>query len=138
MNILRFENPVYQYGMNNRFNNQYRQRERNRSCSPAVNISGEKDQYVLEFSVPGYQKDQFSITSDDGLLTVKANVEGEQEEQGYNRREFSVQSFERAFNMPDDVDVENVNAKYENGILKVVLPKLEEELKNKEMEIEVQ
>jgi HSP20 family protein len=138
MNILRFENPVYQYGMNNRFNNQYRQREQNRSCRPAVNISGGKDQYVLEFSVPGYQKDQFSITSDDGLLTVKANVENEQEEQGYNRREFSVHSFERAFNMPDDVIIENVNAKYENGILKVVLPKLEEKLKNKEMEIEVQ
>ncbi|MCF8363656.1 MAG: Hsp20/alpha crystallin family protein [Prolixibacteraceae bacterium] len=138
MNIVRFENPVYRYGMNNRFNNQYRHRGEHKSCKPAVNISNEDNNYVLEFSVPGYRKDQFSITSNNDILTVKANVEDDQEEQGYNRREFSVHSFERTFNIPEDVNIENVNAKYENGILKVVLPKLEEKLKNKELEIAVQ
>ena len=92
---------------------------------PAVNIRDEEKQYDIEFAVPGYKKDDFNVSVEHGVLTVKAEVNNEHEENhnGYSRKEFSYKSFERNFTLPDNVFEEKINCKFENGILKVHVPK---------------
>ena len=82
--------------------------------------------FKLEFLAPGFDKENFSITNKDGVLTVSAEVKKEESQaNNYTQKRFSIQSFERAFKLPDTVDVEKIAAKYSNGILKVELLKKE-------------
>ena len=114
-----------------------------KSGSVPVNIHESKDGYHLEFNAAGRNKEDFKVEVEKGLLTIsfesketatKANEteakagETAPKVDDYKtvRREFSVSSFKRSFNVDDKVDVDNIQAKYENGILKVYLPKKEE------------
>lgn len=97
--------------------------------SVPVNIHESKDGYHLEFNAAGRNKEDFKIELDKGLLTISFEAkEAAAKEDDYKtvRREFSVTSFKRSFNVDDKINVENIQAKYENGILKVYLPKKEE------------
>ena len=104
-----------------------------------VNIHESKDGYHLEFNAAGRNKEDFKVEVDKGLLTISfeakdaaakesANKETAAKEDDFKtvRREFTVSSFKRSFNVDDKVNVDNIQAKYENGILKVYLPKKEE------------
>jgi HSP20 family protein len=97
-----------------------------------VNIHEAKDGYHLELSAPGRNKENFKVEVEKGLLTIsfeaKSNQENTESEAAYKtvRREFEVSSFKRSFNVDDKVDVDNIQAKYENGVLKVFVPKKEE------------
>lgn len=128
MNLVRFSNPMYRYNdfFNAAYNNQFATEKR---CVPAVNVSENETSFVIEFSVPGYSKEQFTLMSDDGILKVKAKVEESEDSAGYRKREFAPRSFERLFNIPENVASESIAASYRNGILEVVLPKREEEPK---------
>ena len=142
MNVVRFQRPVYPFYVNNLFNKVLTDqadsnKKSNAFCSPAVNIQENEEGYELQFSVPGYQKDQFRIRNDDGMLKVKAEVKKEQEAQSYNRQEFSVYSFERSFKLPDNVLIDSVSAKLDDGILLVNIPKNTEVLQNKEFEVPI-
>ncbi len=106
---------------------------------PAVNIKeGEKD-FSLELSIPGFKKEDFNIEVDNDVLTISSEVKAEKEtkEENYTRREFRVSSFKRAFTLPETVDAENINASYEDGILKLTLPKKEEALPKPKRLIEI-
>lgn len=94
----------------------------------AVNISESENGYNIEFNVPGRNKEDFKINVDKGLLTVsyEKKQENETKELKSVRKEFSFQSFKRSFTLDDKINAEGVEAKYENGILKVFLPKKEE------------
>ncbi len=98
--------------------------------TPAVNIKDDEKSFELALSVPGRNKEDFNIDLDNDLLTVSYEVkkEGTEEKENYTRREFSHSSFKRSFTLPDSIDKEQIEAKYENGILKFVLPKREEAL----------
>jgi len=110
-----------------------------KAYSPAVNIIENKENYQLEFSVPGYEKENFSVKNSNGILTVKADVKEEQDEnKTYNRRSFRAFSFEKTFTLPDTINAEEINAKYNNGILLVELPKKEAVVANMEKEISIQ
>ena len=96
---------------------------------PAVNILETKDDFRIEVAAPGMEKKDFSINLENDTLTISSEKKSEvkNEEENYSRREFSCQSFQRAFTLPGNlVDGEKINAKYEEGILKVHLPKKEE------------
>lgn len=96
---------------------------------PAVNIKETNDDYVVEMAAPGMKKEDFKIELDGTALTISSEHKEEKknEEENYNRREFSYQSFYRTFHLPKDVvDSEKINAKYEDGILKLQIPKREE------------
>ena len=97
---------------------------------PAVNIKEDETHFELEFAVPGYKKGDFNINIENNVLTVKAEVKDEHEERknGYARHEFSYRSFERNFNLPENINDERVLGRYENGILHVTLPKMTKEL----------
>jgi HSP20 family protein len=92
---------------------------------PAVNIMDAKNHYEVEVAVPGFKKDDFKVTTENGLLTISAETSSEKNEEkdNYTRREFSRSSFTRTFSLPDDVQDEDINAKYRDGLLTIDLKK---------------
>ena len=93
-----------------------------------VNVHESKDAYHLEVSAPGLNKEDFTVNLDNGLLTISYEKKDEAKQtEDYKtlRREFNYRSFKRSFTLNDDVNAENIQAKYENGVLKVYLPKTE-------------
>jgi len=101
----------------------------NNLFTPAANIVETADDYHVELNVPGRNKEDFNITVDKGLLTVsyEKKEEAKSEDLKVIRREFSFQSFKRSFNLDENINAEGIQAKYENGLLKLLLPKLKEE-----------
>jgi HSP20 family protein len=98
---------------------------------PAVNIVENADSYSVEMAAPGMKKDDFDIELKDNVLTIRSERRNEQEtkeeNERYMRREFSYQSFQRSFQLNQQVvDQEKIKASYENGVLRLVLPKREE------------
>ncbi|HEX2533528.1 MAG TPA: Hsp20/alpha crystallin family protein [Chitinophagaceae bacterium] len=97
---------------------------------PAVNIRETGEHFEVEVAAPGMQRDDFRIELDDTLLTISSNRRNEQEERDNGRtvrREFSYQSFQRSFRLPKEVvDADGISARYENGLLLLVIPKKEE------------
>jgi len=95
---------------------------------PAVNICETTDNYELEFNVPGRKKEDFKITVDKNILTVsfEKNEENKEENRQFIKREFVTQSFKRSFTLDEKINADDINAKYENGILFLTLPKKEE------------
>jgi len=98
-------------------------------ASPAVNIRETEKEYDIEVAAPGMTREDFniSITNDDELviaLEKKANEEKKDEKEGsWLRREFSYSSYRQSFALPEDVNLEEVGAKMENGVLMIALPK---------------
>ena len=97
---------------------------------PSVNVKETETNYEIEMAVPGLKKEDFKINIDRNILTISSESQTENEERdekkNYTRREFNYQSFTRSFTMPSDiVDVEHIEAKYDNGILKLAVPKRE-------------
>ncbi|SFU02069.1 HSP20 family protein [Algoriphagus locisalis] len=98
---------------------------------PRVNISETGSDFRVEMAVPGMKKEDFRVELDNNTLVIKAetsqNQEDNYEEQlGYTRREFSYSSFSRSFYLPNTVDSDRIEGKYEDGILRLVIPKREE------------
>jgi HSP20 family protein len=96
--------------------------------SPAVNIYETQDAYKLELVAPGLQKEDFKVNVEKGLLSISFEKKGEKEnkESKVLRREFSANSFKRVFSVDENIDVEKIEAKYNSGVLNLVLPKKEE------------
>ena len=92
---------------------------------PAVNIKENDKNYEVELAAPGYDKKDFNISLDHGLLTVSAEKreEKERKEDNYTRREFGFSSFSRSFNLPTNTDEEHIDAKYTDGVLRLVIDK---------------
>lgn len=93
---------------------------------PAVNIRELADNFEVEVAAPGMEKQDFKIQLENKTLTISSQKEQKQEG-NYTRREFSYQSFQRTFILPRDVvNDEGIAAKYENGVLHLMIPKKEE------------
>lgn len=97
---------------------------------PSVNIKETPKEYILEVAAPGLERKDFNIEVDNRTLTISAEKEEKKEEKsednGYSRREYSFNSFSRSFTLPEDTKEGSIDAKYENGILKLTLPKSKE------------
>ncbi|MEO8412721.1 MAG: Hsp20/alpha crystallin family protein [Ginsengibacter sp.] len=95
---------------------------------PPVNISETKDNFELEFNVPGRNKEDFKITVDKNILTVSFDKKEESKDENKKqiKKEFSLQPFKRSFTLDEKVIAENIAAKYEKGLLTLTLPKKEE------------
>jgi len=97
---------------------------------PPVNIRETDTQFEVELSAPGKTKEDFNIEIDNDLLTISSETKTENttEEGKFTRREFSHSAFRRSFTLPESVKEDDIKASYENGILKISLPKREEAL----------
>ena len=95
---------------------------------PPVNIAESANAYHLEVAAPGIEKNDFTIKLDGTLLTISAvkKEEGSNEIVKSIRKEFSNKGFKRSFTVDEKIEAANIEAKYENGILKLTLPKKEE------------
>ena len=112
------------------------------STAPAMNVIETDKEYKVEIAAPGLTRDDFKIDiNEDNELTVsmekKVEKNEESEKEGkkhtYLRREFSYSSFRQRMILPDNVNVDNIDAKMENGVLTIDIPKKTEEEKRKNM-----
>ncbi|HLP49752.1 MAG TPA: Hsp20/alpha crystallin family protein [Chitinophagales bacterium] len=99
-----------------------------KTSGPSVNIKDTKDAYSIQVSAPGFAKENFSVKAEDGFLTIAGEAKEEKLEDGtkFTRKEFVHTSFKRSFTLPKTIVADKIGASYENGILTVTLPKLEE------------
>ena len=99
------------------------------STAPAVNVIETDKEYKVEIAAPGLTRDDFKIDINED------NEESEKEgkKHTYLRREFSYSSFRQRMILPDNVNVDNIDAKMENGVLTIDIPKKTEEEKRKNM-----
>ncbi len=104
---------------------------------PAINIVENLPNFVIELAAPGLQKENFTIEAEDDTLTIAAKKVVEKNEESsdskFMKREFNYSSFERNFKLPENIKTEEIQASYENGILRVTLPKVEEKKVLKKM-----
>ena len=116
-----FENDMFDWS-NRNFSN-------TNTTLPAINIKEDDDGFEVEMSAPGLDKKDFNIELNNSVLTISSEKEVENETkegQQFTRKEFSYQSFSRSFTLPETVESEKIMAKYENGVLSVIIPKREE------------
>lgn len=131
MSIVRRNNMVFPTLLNEIFKPDWFGGMENLSNNvPAVNIKENERDFELELAVPGRNKEDFNIEVNENVLTVSSEMstENETKEHNYSRKEFGYTSFKRAFTLPETIDEDKINASYENGILKFLLPKKEEAL----------
>lgn len=95
---------------------------------PAVNITETKDDYILSLAAPGMKKDDFNIDVTGNMLTISSEKEDKSvvKDELFTRKEYNYTSFSRSFTLPEEVNKERIDARYEDGILKLSLPKKEE------------
>lgn len=110
-----------------------------RSLVPSVNISETDTSFELALAAPGKTRKDFNIELDDHVLTISSESKHEDESktEQYTRREFRYDNFQRSFRLPDTIDAAGIEAKYDNGILTVSLPKLEEAIPEPKKQIEI-
>ena len=96
-----------------------------KSFTPAVNEKVDDKGYYLEIDLPGVKKENIDISVNDGILTISGErkLEKKEEKENYVRIESFFGRFERSFKLPADADLDNIEAKYEDGVLKIFIPK---------------
>lgn len=118
---------------------------------PAVNIVENSDNFVLELAAPGLEKENFSIEVEKDVLKISAeqvsdevstNLDENSEENKeadvqvkFRKREFNFSKFTRSFKLPETINSDEIQANYINGVLKITLPKVEEKVLKKMVEI---
>lgn len=92
---------------------------------PLVNIRNLQNEFKVELAAPGYKKEDLKVQVDDGILTVSSEQKQEEtkDQEGWRRREFRYNSFERSFQLPDNADPENVQANFADGVLHLTIGK---------------
>ena len=97
---------------------------------PAVNIIEVGDHFDIQLATPGMKKSDFQIEVEEGVLIISSDtdIQSNETETSFTRREFGYHSFKRSFNIPDTINVDRISASYKEGILTVSLPKKEEAL----------
>jgi HSP20 family protein len=151
MNLVRFQNPRYTVNrdlvdelFSNFLRNDYHENYlENCGNQPATNVFETEKDFRIELLLPGFPKEEVQMNVHKNVLTIKVDKEENKgngdktEEFKYAHREFRVFNFEKNFKVPNSVDVENISAKFENGVLHVVLPKKEEAVEKAPVEIKI-
>ena len=148
MNLVRFHNPHYNVNRNlvdelfsNFLKNDYHEDFlRNNEKQPATNVFETEKDFRIELLLPGFKKEDVELNYHKNLLTIKVDrkeKENKSEDFKYSHREFGVFNFEKQYKVPNSANAESINAKFENGILNVVLPKKEEALEKAPVKIKV-
>jgi HSP20 family protein len=104
--------------------------------NPSVDIYENKDQIVLEAELPGMKQEDFELTVENSVITLRGERRFEKfdDADNYHRVERSYGAFTRSFTLPQTVSAEGATAEYQNGVLRVTLPK-REETKSRRIEI---
>lgn len=106
---------------------------------PPVNIQENLTNFVIDLAVPGLKKENIAIEIEENVLKVSSEISEKKETEEpdidakFTRKEFGYRSFNRSFTLPETVGLDDIQATYENGVLKITLPKKEEEIAIKKM-----
>ncbi len=97
------------------------------ASNPSVNVVESDNNFKIEIAAPGLEKKDFKLSVDKEQLFIESSKEESKgvKEEKFTRREFNYTSFKRSFQLPENVDTNNIGAKYENGVLNITLPKVE-------------
>jgi len=133
MTLVRYRNQLPNL-IEKIFNNELESWDRNHfsdtnATLPSVNIKENNHNFEVEVAAPGFDKSDFNIEVDNDMLTISSNKEHNhetKEDDKITKQEFSYQSFQRSFRLPELVEDDNISAKYINGILSITIPKKEE------------
>jgi HSP20 family protein len=108
----------------------------NDSFVPSIDVSETEDQFVIEAELPGMAKGNININLENGRLAISGERRLESEEEGktFHRVETKYGSFNRSFQLPDNIDEESINASYKNGLLHISIQKSASKVK-KQIEI---
>jgi HSP20 family protein len=106
--------------------------------SPRADLYETDEEFRVELDLPAFEAADVNLTVERGVLTIRGEreVEAESEESDYHVRERYVGNFTRRFSLPRNIDAEHVEAKLENGVLSVLLPKAAE-AKPRQIEVSV-
>jgi HSP20 family protein len=106
---------------------------------PSANVEETEKEYLVELAAPGLERKDFKVEINNHTLTISSekNEEKKEKKEGYTRREFSYNAFTRSFTLPENVKENNIDAKYQNGILKISIPKKEVTVSKPSREIAV-
>ena len=106
---------------------------------PSVNIVETDTAFEVAVAAPGKTRKDFNVELDDHVLTVSSETTKKDESKTaqFTRREFAYDSFQRSFRLPETIDTSGINAKYDNGILTIALPKLQEAIPEPKKQIEI-
>ena len=106
--------------------------------TPAVDIYESEDSVVVKAEIPGVEKEQISVETKDGILTLhgERKFEKEVKEENYHRIERAYGTFHRSFSLPSSVEQDRISAKFKEGVLEVTLPK-KERAKPKQIKVDV-
>ncbi len=107
--------------------------------SPTINTREGEFAYHIEVDLPGVKKDDIKIQVEDSTLIISGErkLKEEIKEENYYKVESSFGSFTRSFSIPEDADVENIHAQSQDGVLEVIVPKLESAKVDKVKKIEI-
>jgi HSP20 family protein len=102
---------------------------------PAVNVKDNEKNYEIEVAAPGMKKEDFDLSVENRILIITGETKEEKEvnDDTYTRREFASTSFTRSFSLPENADENNIQAHYEDGILRVTVPKVQEKKPQKKV-----
>ncbi len=107
------------------------------SFSPAINEREDENAYYMEVDLPGVKKDDINVEIKDNIVTISGErkFKKEEKEKDYVRTESFFGKFERSFTLPNDGDAQKIEAKVENGVLHLTIPKSKEKEGVKKIEI---
>ncbi len=132
MNMVRFNQPTLSL-IDQFFGNALRETERS---SHAANIYDSDTAFVIEMPVPGFSKEDIKINLEQQTLNISAEAKNsEVSDDKWLRREFTYRNLQRSFILPKTVDIDNINADYQNGMLKITLPRKADAVIKKEIAI---
>jgi len=105
--------------------------------TPSVNTREDEKAYYIEVDLPGVKKEDIKVDIKENTLTISGErkFKDEVKEDDYYKIETSIGKFSRTFTLPEDADVENIDAKSENGVLDIVIPKVKKEESVKTIEV---
>src|ERR1700712_4011313 len=135
MTLVKFANGQKNHGVNPFFSDVFDSilndsflSEKSSSRVPAVNIAETENEFQIELAAPGLKKEDFKISLDKNVLTVSADKKVEKVEEGkkFSKREYSYNSFNRSFTLPESAEISNIEAEYIDGVLKLTVAKKEE------------
>lgn len=146
MKLIKFENTMFPLIFNDEFFED-KINSINLELSkkyPKTNFFEVDKEFNFEIAIPGAKKENIEVCvkKDDFLRVTHAIPKGIEEEQKkekdikYNFKEFSCSSFERSFELPKNCDIDKIKSKYEDGILKITIPKIKFENLQKTIKIE--
>ena len=101
--------------------------------TPLGDVIENEDSFNVELMMPGFEKKEIKMEVEGKSLVIEA--ERKKSENNYNTIESHFGKFRKSYVLPDYVDVDNINAKYKNGVLKITIPKVEGKVGNKLIEI---